>query len=59
MIQIEGVDKYKFEVDGNEVKLYPNKTVTGSKKVEVFTGIKSVDGITLNFLSLVTLLLNR
>ncbi|WOI22412.1 alpha-2-macroglobulin family protein [Nonlabens ulvanivorans] len=49
LIQIEGVDKYKFEVDGNEVKLYPNKTVTGSKKVEVFTGIKSVDGYNLKF----------
>lgn len=44
MIQIEGVDKMKFESSGNELKVYPSKTVTGSKKVEVFTGISSVAG---------------
>ncbi|PZX44159.1 hypothetical protein LX97_01168 [Nonlabens dokdonensis] len=44
MIQIEGVDKMKFESKGNELKVYPSKTVTGSKKVEVFTGITSIDG---------------
>ena len=44
MIQIEGVDKMKFERKGNELKVFPSKSITGSKKVEVFTGIKSVDG---------------
>jgi uncharacterized protein YfaS (alpha-2-macroglobulin family) len=44
MVQIEGVDKMKFESKGNALKVFPSKTVTGSKKVEVFTGIKSVDG---------------
>lgn len=47
LVQIEGVDKYRYEVQGNEIKLYPDKAVTGSKKVEVFTGIKSVDGYSL------------
>ncbi|MGJ8683062.1 MAG: alpha-2-macroglobulin family protein [Nonlabens sp.] len=49
LVQIEGVEKYRFEVNGNELKLYPNKAVTGSKKVEVFTGVKSVDGYNLKY----------
>lgn len=41
LVQIEGVEKYRYDVNGNELKIYPNKAVTGSKKVDVFTGIKS------------------
>jgi uncharacterized protein YfaS (alpha-2-macroglobulin family) len=44
LIQIEGVDQMKIETTGNEVRIYPSKSVTGSKKVEVFTGITSTDG---------------
>lgn len=47
LVQIEGVEKYRYEVNGNELKLFPNQAVTGSKQVEVFTGIKSIDGYNL------------
>lgn len=47
MVQIEDVSDLKYEVYGHLLKVYVNQSVTGSKKIDVFQGIQSVDGYSL------------
>ena len=47
LVLIKGVKNLKFIVDGNNLKVYPNKHVAGNILVDVFQGIKSVDGFKL------------
>ncbi len=47
MIQLEGVKKTRTVIDGNEIKLYVREKVSGSKKLEIFEGVKNAAGKTL------------
>ncbi|MGB5982700.1 MAG: MG2 domain-containing protein [Nonlabens sp.] len=44
LIAVQGAGKISFEIDGNELKVFPQNTVIGSTLIEVFKGIKSTDG---------------
>lgn len=47
LIEIDGVNNYRYDIAGNEVTLYPDSRIQGSRKIEVFKNIKSVDGFSL------------
>jgi len=47
LITLEGVDKIRPVVSGNEIKLYVREKVSGSKKLELSEGIKNAAGKTL------------
>lgn len=47
LIAIEGIDQLSFETDGNQLKVFTKTPIIGSKKVEIFKGIQSVDDYTL------------
>ncbi|MDP5100466.1 MAG: MG2 domain-containing protein [Nonlabens sp.] len=47
LVQIEDATDLKYEVYGHLLKVYIASSVTGSKKIDIFQGIKSIDGYTL------------
>ncbi len=47
LVSISGVENIKCTVDGNVLKAYPSSRVVGTHSIEVFSGIKSTDGIRL------------
>ena len=47
LVSLNKGGKLKYTVDGNLLKVYPRSRLVGAIKVEVFTGIKSVDGFKL------------
>lgn len=47
LVNIEGASRLTYAVDGNVLKVYLGNNVEGNAKVEVFSGIESVDGIKL------------
>lgn len=44
LVSVQNVQRPKFVVDGNVLKVFPDKTLTGNLAVDVFQGIKSKDG---------------
>lgn len=44
LVSVQNVQRPKFVVDGNVLKVYPGRTLTGNAFVDVFEGIKSKDG---------------
>jgi len=44
LVEIQNVKNLKYVVDGNVLKVYPNNRIAGNVNVDVFQGIKSVDG---------------
>jgi len=44
LIRLEGVDKPTFSIEYNVVTIYMPKRIVGSKKLEVFSGIKNFRG---------------
>jgi uncharacterized protein YfaS (alpha-2-macroglobulin family) len=44
LIAIQNTKGLKFIVDGNVLKVYPNKPIVGTVNVDVFQGIKSTEG---------------
>ena len=44
MVEIQNANNLKYVVDGNVLKVYPNKRIVGSASVDVFQGIKSIEG---------------
>ena len=49
LVTIEGVNKLRYSVSGNVLKVFPNKTLKGSLNVEVFQGIVSTEDYKLKF----------
>ena len=47
LVNLKNAGKLKYVVDGNVLKVYPSNRITGNVKLEVFTGIKSQDGVKL------------
>ncbi|WP_298487997.1 MG2 domain-containing protein [uncultured Maribacter sp.] len=44
LIVLQGDDKPKYSVDGNVLKIYPSKEMSGTALLEIFDGIESADG---------------
>jgi len=44
LVVLEGADDPKFSIDGNTLKVYPNKEIKGVAQLEVFEGIESAEG---------------
>ncbi len=44
LVAIQNAKNLKYVVDGNVLKIYPDVRITGNVQVDVFPGIKSVDG---------------
>ncbi len=44
LVLIKDTKNLKFVVDGNNLKVYPNKLIAGNVLVDIFQGIKSVEG---------------
>jgi uncharacterized protein YfaS (alpha-2-macroglobulin family) len=44
LVSVQSVSKPKFVVDGNVLKVFTGKQITGSAFVDVFEGVKSADG---------------
>jgi len=44
LMAIQGVRKLRYSIDGNVLKVYPNRRLVGNLTVDVFQGIKSTDG---------------
>lgn len=44
LMDIHGVKKLRYAVEGNLLKVYPDRRLVGNLKVAVFQGIKSKDG---------------
>ncbi|GLB48297.1 alpha-2-macroglobulin family protein [Neptunitalea lumnitzerae] len=44
LVSVSGSKGLTFSIDGNNLKVYPKTEVKGSSVVELFQGIKSVDG---------------
>jgi hypothetical protein len=44
LVSIEGADALSFEIDGSQLKVFSKDPIVGSKKIEVFQGIASIDG---------------
>lgn len=44
LVDIQKTKNLKYVVDGNVLKVYPNIRVVGSVNVDIFQGIRSVDG---------------
>ncbi|SFU60720.1 hypothetical protein SAMN05216480_109133 [Pustulibacterium marinum] len=44
LVSISGVSGLTYSIKGNVLRVYPKETLKGSALVEVFQGIKSVDG---------------
>ncbi|MFK5959672.1 MAG: MG2 domain-containing protein [Lutibacter sp.] len=44
LVEIQHAKNLKYVVDGNMLKVYPNKRIIGSVSVDVFQGIKSIEG---------------
>ncbi len=44
LIQIATVADLSFEIDGNQLKVFPSSPLNGSQQLEVFKGIVSTDG---------------
>ncbi len=47
LVTLEGGGTLKYTVDGNVLKVYPNRSVKGSAKLEVFSSVQSTDGFRL------------
>lgn len=43
LVSIQNVKSLKYVVDGNVLKVYPNKRITGNVKVDVFSGVKNTN----------------
>lgn len=41
---LEGEQNPKYDIDGNVLKVYPSKEISGSVTLNIFEGIQSVDG---------------
>ena len=48
LVALQNANKLKYVVDGNILKVYPNKRIVGNVKLEIFKGIKSRDGVKLS-----------
>ena len=48
LVSIENAENLRFETNGNILKVYPSNRITGQVKVNVFEGIKSAYGFSLN-----------
>ncbi len=44
LVAVEGANSLKYAVDGNLLKVFFEESLTGTRLVEVFQGIESVDG---------------
>ena len=44
LVTIENVKNPRFSVDGNVLKVYTNRQLTGTANLEVFEGLKNTDG---------------
>lgn len=44
LVSLDGASELSFSINGNILKVYPKNEIKGSSKLEVFQGIKSVDG---------------
>ncbi|MFD0863315.1 alpha-2-macroglobulin [Sungkyunkwania multivorans] len=44
LVAIQGAKNLKYSVDGNVLKVFSNKDIKGSAKLEVFSSIQSTDG---------------
>lgn len=44
LVVLEGEQSPKYDIDGNVLKVYPSKEITGSVSLNVYEGIESVDG---------------
>src|SRR5690606_10531618 len=44
LVVLEGEQNPKYDIDGNVLKVYPTKEITGSVSLNVFEGIQSIDG---------------
>ncbi len=44
LVTIENVQNPRFSVDGNVLKVYTNRQLTGTANLEVFEGLKNTDG---------------
>ena len=47
LVAIQNAKKLKYIVDGNILKVYPTNKIVGNVNVDIFQGIKSVDGFKL------------
>ncbi len=47
LVNIQNAKNLKYVVEGNVLKVYPETRVSGNVKVEIFPGVKSVDGFKL------------
>ncbi|TGV02287.1 alpha-2-macroglobulin family protein [Flavivirga rizhaonensis] len=47
LVSIQNAKKPKYVVDGNVLKVYPGTKLVGNIQVDVFQGIKNIDGIKL------------
>lgn len=56
LVSIQNSDNLRFEVNGNILTVYPQNTVVGDVYVEIFQGIRSVDGYKMknNFTELIS-----
>ncbi len=43
LVTLEGTQQLKFNIDGNILKVYPNKALKGTALLEIFQGVQSVD----------------
>src|SRR5690554_6848828 len=44
LVVLEGEENPKYDIDGNVLKVYPSKEITGTVSLNVYEGIQSVDG---------------
>ncbi|MCL3782673.1 hypothetical protein EMN47_19990 [Prolixibacteraceae bacterium JC049] len=48
LITIEGADQFRFVIDGNEVRAYPQYRLSGTKKINFEEGIRNVRDLSLS-----------
>ncbi|HUH47857.1 MAG TPA: MG2 domain-containing protein, partial [Arenibacter sp.] len=44
LVVLEGEQNPKYDIDGNVLKVYPSKEITGAVSLNIYEGIQSVDG---------------
>lgn len=48
LVVLEGDGDPKYDIVGNTLKVYPSKEIEGSRRLEIFEGIQSIDGVRLS-----------
>ncbi|RTE54970.1 hypothetical protein EHW67_05325 [Arenibacter aquaticus] len=48
LVVLEGDGDPKYDIVGNTLKVYPSKEIEGTRRLEIFEGIQSIDGIRLS-----------